>query len=109
MEIIKKVSRHVRDLSQGLPAADSEANIRSAAFWKAVFASPGLALGQLAIDGIAGVGTAQALSLAASAALKEIYDGENLAWRAFEPEGHLDPTNYNWIKDETDDKELTKE
>ena len=96
LEMIQKVSRHVRTIQP------SQLDPKSDDFWKQVEATAMAATGKLIMDGIAGTGTYQLGSLDAAAALKELYDGsvnDKFDWKSYRPSGHLTPTNFNWIKD----------
>ena len=81
-DIIKKLSRNVRD-NTDLKPADGPAK----STWQEVVADP-----------LVGLGVYGAASQVSAQAFKEIYDGDNELWQTYRPDGLLDPTNPLWVK-----------
>ena len=86
-EVIKEVSRHIRAIEPADgPDQDSIAGLLADPY-------KGSSLGV--------VGYAAAMQ-ALQPALANVYDGDNIYFQAFRPDGHLDPSKKAWIKYEED-------
>lgn len=91
-EVIKEVSRHIRAIEPADgPDQDSIAGLLADPY-------KGSSLGV--------VGYAAAMQ-ALQPALANVYDGDNIYFQAFRPDGHLDPSKKAWIKHEEDKEYVT--
>ena len=83
LDIIKKLSRNVRDDSDLKPAVKSDIKTIAKLLAK-----------ETTLLGAYGAG-----SQVAAQAFDDIYDGDNALWRSYRPDSLLTPTNPLWIKD----------